>query len=170
MAGPQTHTTRWFPMHIKIMKSCGWIAGLTAVAYLAALYMAGADGVDGVEVPADAARTMVALSSTSAILAGGGWIIQGIVRSAAQTEIRRAITNAVAEEMDRHMREFRKATSQVAASTRAASIAEVRQLLMDDVAEIVEAGLKRAERRGMVREAMGRANGATVRALRGEEV
>ncbi len=157
-------------MYQHVRASCAVAAVVGGAVYFTALWVAAADGPGGVTLPSEASRSIVGAISALTVIALGGWIIEQTIKANIESETRRV----VAEELGRHTGELHRATNLIAASTRAATITEVRQLLADDVTEIIESGLKRAERRGMVREATSRAghiNGATVHALRpGEEV
>lgn len=149
-------------MHVTIRKLFGILAVIITVAYLTALRLGSMDGPGGIEVSHDAGRAITCAVAVLTILAVAGWISEANIKAAANKEIRGVVAQEVSKALAGH-------TAEVAATTRAVTIAECRLLLQQDVAEVIEAGLGRAERRGRVAEALSRneQGRATVHSING---
>lgn len=137
-------------MHVKIRKGCGWFAVIALVTYVTAKQVASSDGTSGVEISSEVSRAIFTLIIILSTFAVTGWISEQNIKAAADQEIRSVVAEEVTKALASH-------SARVAATARAVTIAECRTLLQQDVSEVIEAGLKRAERRGMVREATNRA-------------
>lgn len=151
-------------MYLKVRRACAVAALIGGAIYLTVLWVASVDNSDSITLPTEFGRAIVGAISTLIVVSLGGWLIEQSMRAAIERDTRRVVREVVAKALAGH-------SAEVAATTRAVTIAECRLLLQQDVAEVIEAGLKRAERRGMVREAVSRAgvltgpNGATVHSL-----
>jgi hypothetical protein len=133
------------------------MAGLATVSYVTAAQIAVTDGPRGVEVPPEVSRLVMSLIIILVLIATCGWMFEQIVRAVVDREVRRIVVTELHRGFDDFGNRFQSAVTEVANTSRAVSVAEFRALLQEDVSQTIEAGLARAQRYGMVREAQNRA-------------
>lgn len=164
----------------KIVKRVTATLALVNVAlHLFALWLAMADGnQSGFEIPGEIATAWSMFGGVLVLLAVGAWIVEHATEDTARRIIVPAVEAAVREALEAQTPAIARGVAEVVtggldmklqhvankASDR--TVASMRAAITADITEIVEAGLKRAQRYGMTRQATAQANNGKVVHLR----
>lgn len=126
------------------MLGCGAAALTVGSTYAVVVAIALGDGIgQGVEVPREISMVSVSLFLIASILSGGAWLVDRSAKDSARRDLGPALESTV----ERIAPELASVVSiQVASRTAAA----LREVTTGEIAEMIDAGLKRAFRSGAI--------------------
>lgn len=149
-----------------VMYGCGAISIGVALMYLAVATLAIGDGSDsGVEIPREVNAMTMTVIVLGGMLSGGAWIVDRANRSSANRDVQPLIRAEVERTMTAFVPEISSAVAEQVNQVNARSTATTRQLVTQDLTEVVESAIGRVHRAGMVQQAQAQ-SGSKLRHLR----
>lgn len=149
-------------MYRKVKNGCGLIAALTTAGYLTANIVSTGDGPGGIEVSSNITVITVVTIAAATVLSAMAWMVEEANRRSASADIDPVVAAAMERSCQQLSAHLDEALEQATQQWRATTVAGIRTVLEDGVYDQIEASLSRAQRYGMVREAVGRTNGDSV--------
>lgn len=145
-------------MYAIVKWCCGLIAALTTVGYMTASLVAAGSGI---EISANATVIAVVTIAAATVLGTMAWMVEEANHRSAGIDIDPVVAAAVERSCDKLSKHLDEVLEQTTQSWRATSIIGIQRVLEGGVHDQIEAGLSRAQRYGMVREATNRVNAGT---------